>query len=296
MGQEGVGQVQLRHLARHADLFSRLMVLCPFIFIWTSPTSPSLLLQPTEVAATHWVPLRALLSSSLRTRELVDISSRFGKKDGPVLRYMLRFMLGKMMFSAVRLIPSESVFASSIPGFIPDPQKKLTLFSGLARGSFGVPSSTTPSGPLLLWGLTLGILADLLEMLPPHNAIELWQYPTFTSPDLRLLVYLFTYKLRQDNARHLSDGTWPSQTAVDASTAAVAVSEAEPHQTKPNEVGVGGLGAGSKPSYTLSLMLSGYYERVNVAIAVFLAMRVAAAGSLGYYAFRTWKLWRRLGR
>lgn len=269
------------------------MVLCPFIFILTSPTSPSLLLQPTEVAATHWVPLRALLSSSLRTRELVDISSRFGKKDGPVLRYILRLMLGKMMFSAVRLIPSESIFASSIPGFIPDPQKSATPFAGLARGSFGLPSSTTPSGPLLLWGLTLGILADLLDMFPPHNAIELWQYPTFTSPDLRLLVYLFTYKLRQDNARHLSDGTWPSQTAVDASTAAVAVSEAEPHQAKLHGVGRGGIGAGNRPSHALSLMLSGYYERVNVAIAVFLAMRIAAICGLGYYAFRTRKLWRR---
>ncbi len=266
------------------------MVLCPFLFILTSPASPSLLLQPTEVAATHWVPLRALLSSSLRARELVDISSRFGKKDGPVLRYILRFMLGKMMFSAVRLIPSESVFASSIPGFIPDAQRDVTLFSGLARGSFGLPSSTKPSGPLLLWGLTLGILADLLVLLPPHNAVELWQYPTFTSPDLRLLVYLFTYRLRQDNARHLSDGTWPSQTAVDTSTAAVAVSEAEPHQAKPNDAGVGRLGVGSRPSHTLSLMLSGYYERVNVAIAVFLAMRIVAAGGLGYYAFRTWKL------
>jgi hypothetical protein len=268
---------------------TRLMVLCPFIFIIASPLSSPLLLQPTEVAATHWVPLRGLLSSSLRTRELVDVSSRFGKKDGPLLRGILRLMLGKMVFSAVRLIPSESVFASSIPGFIPDPSERATLFSGLARGSFGVPSSTTRSGPLLLWGLTLGILADLLEMLPPHNAIELWQYPTFTTPDLRLLVYLITYKRRKDNARHLSDGTWPRQTAVDANTAAVAVSEAEPRQAKPNAVGIGGFGVGGRPSHTLSLMLTGYYERINVAIALFLALRMAAAGVLGYFTFRAWK-------
>jgi hypothetical protein len=265
------------------------MVLCPFIFVLTSPTSPSVLLQPTEVAATHWVPLRALLSSSLRTRELVDVSSRFGTKDGPVARGILRFMLGKMMFSAIRLIPSESVFASSISGFVPDPESKFSLFSGLARGSFGVPSSTARSGPLLLWGLTLGILADLLEMLPPNNAIELWHYPTFTPPDLRLLIFLFTYKLRKDNARHLSDGTWPSQTALDANTVAVAVSEAEPRPGKPNHVGIGGLGVGGRPSHAISLMLSGYYERVNIAIAVFLAMRFAVVGGLGSFAFWTWR-------
>lgn len=269
------------------------MVLCPFVFVTTSPLSPPLLLQPTEVAATHWVPLRGLLSSSLRTRELVDISSRIGKKDGPLLRGILRLMLGKMTFSAVRLIPSESVYASSIPGFIPDPSKNATLFSGLARGSFGVPSSNVQSGPLLLWGLTLGVLADILDMLPPHNAVELWQYPTFTTPDLRFLVYLFTYRLRKDNARHLSDGTWPSQTAVDASTAAMVVSEAEPHQAKLNNVGIGGLSVGGRPSHALSLMLSGYYERMNIAIAVFLTMRIAAAGALGYLSLRTWKLWRR---
>ncbi len=269
------------------------MVVCPFIFIMTSPVSPPLLLQPTEVAAAHWVPLRGLLSSSLRTRELVDVSSRFGKKDGPLLRGILRLLLGKMTFSAVRLIPSESVFASSIPGFIPEPSKNVSRFSGLARGSFGVPSSTARSGPLLLWGLTLGILADLLEMLPPHNAVELWQYPTFTTLDLRFLIYLFTYKLRKENARHLSDGTWPSQIAVDASTAAVVVSEAEPHRGKPSDVGIGGLGVGRRPSHALSLMLSGYYERINIAIAVFLTVRIAAAGALGYLTFREWRLRRR---
>jgi hypothetical protein len=273
-------------------LLIRLMVLCPFIFVLTSPLSPSLLPQPTEVGATHWVPLRGLLSPSLRTRELVDVSSRFGKQDGRLIRIILRFMLGKMMFSAVRLIPSESLFASSIAGFIPENSKGSAIFSGLGRGVFGIPSSTARSTPLLLWGLTLGIIADLLEMLPPHNAIELWQYPTFTTPDLRLLIYLCTYRLRKNNARHLNAGTWPNQTAVDASTAAVAVSEAEPRQAMPSDVGVGGLGVGGRQTHALSLMLSGYYERMNVAIAAFLLIRMLATGGFGYLFFRSWKKWR----
>jgi hypothetical protein len=266
------------------------MVLCPFIFVLTSPDSPQLLLQPTEVASTHWVSLRALLSPSLRTRERVDVSSRLGKQDGPLLRWILRMTMGKMIFSAVQLIPSESLFASSIPGFVPKPSEKATLFTGLARGSFGVPESTSRSGPLLLWGLTLGILADLLEMLPPHNAIELWKYPTFTAPDLRVLIWIFTYRLRKNNARQLSDGTLPSQTAVDATTAAVAVSEGEPRQMRSADVGIGGLGVGQNPSsHALRNMLSGYYDRMNVAIITFLCLRFATAGGLGYAAFRTWR-------
>jgi hypothetical protein len=54
--------------------------------------------------------------------------------------------------------------------------------------------------PLLLWGLTLGILADFLDMLPPHQAVQLWKYPTFTvsaavllgrAPDLTLSALRF---------------------------------------------------------------------------------------------------------
>lgn len=268
------------------------MVLCPFIYVITSPLSPALLPQPTEVAATHWVPLRALLSSSLRTHELVDVSTRFGKHDGILVRGILRLLLGKMAFSAIRLIPSESLFASITPGFIPDPSKSSILFTGLARGAFGVPSSTGRTGPLLLWGLTLGILADLLQMLPPHNAVGLWQYPTFTTPDLRLLIFLFTYRLRRDNARYLNSGTWTSQTAVDVSTAAVAVSEAEPRQVRPSGVGIDGLGVGGRSTDVPSLMLSGYYERINVAIAFFLLTRMTAAAGLGYLTIHAW---RRLG-
>ena len=270
-------------------MYTRLLVLCPFVFVITSAVYPSLLLQPAEVAATHWVPLQGLLSPSLRTRELVDVSSRIGKKDGPLRRLMLRFMLGKMAFSAIRLIPSESLFASSIPGFIPQHSENTTGLSALARGSFGLSSSTNHPGAPLLWGLTLGILADLLEMLPPHNAIELWHFPTFTTPDLRILIYLITYKLRKNNARHLSDGTWPSQTAVDASAAAVAISEVDLRRGKPNVVGQGRLGVGDRPSHALSLMLSGYYERMNIAIAVFLVTRITAAGALGYCIFRALK-------
>jgi len=272
-----------------------LMVLCPYIFLMTGRTVPPVQPQPTEVAAIHWVPLRALLSPTTRTREYVDISSRLAKQGGPVIRQLLRIFMGKMMFSAVNLIPSESVYASSIPGFVPEKGGDAPgPVSGWAQAPYGIPHSSQSLAfqqPLLLWGLTLGVLADFLDMLPPHNALKLWRYPTFTTPDLRLLVYLFTRSLRKNNAGDLSAGTWPNQTAVDATTQAiaVAVSETEPTPSTHNRVGIGGLGVGSDPRHAVGKMLSGYYERINVAIAVFLAYRTILGAAIATWLYRTWR-------
>ena len=301
-----------------------LMVLCPYLFLLTTPVVPPLQLQPTEVAATHWVSLRALLTPSQRTQELVDVSSRFARQGGRIVATILHLLMGKMSLSAIQLIPSESLFATSIPGFIPTPDDSQTssIYTGLAQGSFGIPQSTTyrTQPPLHLWGLTLGVLADLLDLLPPHNAVKLWKYPTFTAPDLALLIYIFTYTTRLNNARDLSAGFWPNQTAVDTTTNAVApapttrtttvVSEAEPRQLSQveqraatgAEISIGGEGVGAhirtgagvegKPDHAVGKMLSGYYDRMNVAIGVFLVYRLLLGAGLGVWGVRLWRRWR----
>src|SRR5436305_15279350 len=144
-----------------AEILSSLMVLCPYVFVITEPTIPPLALQPTEVAAAHWVPLRALLSPSLRTFEYVDLSSRFAKQGGPVLRAVLRVLLGKMRFSAVQLIPSESLFSSLTDGFIPrNAMKPSSIISKLAQAEFGIPMSWSyATQRLLLLELTLVVMA-----------------------------------------------------------------------------------------------------------------------------------------
>ncbi|EXJ93693.1 hypothetical protein A1O1_02085 [Capronia coronata CBS 617.96] len=285
-----------------------LMVLCPYIFLLTGKTSPSIQPQPTEVASVHWVSLRALLSPSLRTREAVDISSRMAKHVGPLLHRLIRLSIGKMLFSAVRLVPTESIYASSIPGFIPtEGGDKLFTMSSWAQAPFGIPSSSqslTHQQPILLWGLTLGVLADLLDQLPPFNAVALWEYPTFTVPDLRLIVYIMTCQFRKASAESLSSGSWPSQTAVDATTEATAVTTSEPAPTvseaeplkltkqpsfEKHSVGIGGLGVGSDPQHAVGKLLHGYYDRLNVAIAVFLAYRTAILAGAAIWAFRLWK-------
>lgn len=275
-----------------------LMVLCPYIFLHTSKNTPRLKPSPAEVASVHWVPLRALLSPKLRTREYVDTASRMAKPGGPVLQLILRLLLGKMMLSAVKLVPSESVFASSAPGFIPIEGE--SAFTGLAEGAFGIPSSNQGLAhlqPLMLWGLTLGVLADFLDMLPPYNAIRLWNYPTFTPPDLRLFVWIFTYSMRKKNAHDLNAGTWPykrrrraSQTAMDVTSHAVAVTEAEPITLEgQNAVGIEGSGVGSNPKDHVARLLEGYYSRMNWAIAAFLIYRTAIGSVALYHLYQMWR-------
>lgn len=276
------------------------MVLCPFVFLTTRSDSPTLKLQPTEVASTHWIPLRALLSPSLRTVEYVDMSQRFASQGGFLTRLAVRSMMGWMQFSAIRLLPSESQQCTSTPGFVPDDQdSKMSVFQRFKAWTL---SNQADSGdihrPLLLWGLTLGILADFLDMLPPHSAVQLWKYPTFTAPDLRLILSVVTYQLRKRNALKVTSGARPNNTATDSETSALPVTSNPIHDD--NEVGIGGLGVGryygpadraaDGSSYAVGIMLRGYYQRLRVAIWVLLAWRMTLGSAA---AFTAWRFLRR---
>ncbi|KAL2007638.1 hypothetical protein VTN00DRAFT_7620 [Thermoascus crustaceus] len=285
-----------------------LMVLCPFIFLLTSASSPVLKLQPAEVASTHWVSLRALLSPSLRTIEHVDLSERYSSRGGFLARLLYRSMVGLMQFSAIRLIPTESLQCPSVPGFIPDDSSNKKSLSPLQKWKAWYLShqadSNDRSRPLLLWGLTLGILADFLDMLPPHNAVKLWKYPTFTPPDMRLIVSLLTYRLRKRNALRVRALGRPNETAVDSQTAALPVTHDESADGDadhdPNEVGIGGMGVGryygkdsaKADTHAVGIMLRGYYDRLRVAIYVFIAWRLAAGSIAALYAWK-WFRWLR---
>src|SRR5690348_14259771 len=134
------------------------MVHCPFVFLWMRSDSPSLKLQPTEVAATHWVPLRILLSPSSREAEYVDLSVRYAKRAGNFVRLVCRSVVGLMQFSAIRLTPTESLCCNSIPEFFPDvceAQHSQSLFR--TWGTWRRASKAESQRPLLLWGLTLDI-------------------------------------------------------------------------------------------------------------------------------------------
>lgn len=288
------------------DHIFRLMVLCPYVFLLVEPNVPPLNLQPTEVASAHWVSLRALLSPRQRTVEYQDVSNRLAKQEVGVKRWFLRMMLGRMLFAAIRLIPSESKYCSTIADFVPqETPARSRLHTVWSRslpwwftGRKSAPSSA-PGKPLLLWGLTLGVAADFLELLPPHNALELWTYPTFTPWDVRLTCWAMSYPFRTAKARELGLSNLKSTTLGDAvnswsvSTPPHEVTHwAAAPEEKPGEVGRGGLGIGSvrngsRPS-GVSVLIDGYYEIVRRAVKVALVARLSTALVLSVY------LWRRL--
>lgn len=265
---------------------SRIMVLSPFVFLHTSPTSPPLVLQPTEVASTHWVPLHILLSPSVRTYEYVDVSSRYSFVSY-VPKLIVRSLLGEMRFSAVRLIPSESLYTSEAKEFFAESDSALTAsFPRLAyEWITGYElKQKEHKGDLLLWGLTLGMLADFLDMLPPHNAVQLWDYPTFTSPDVRLIVNILTSGLKRRNRGKLGR----NQTAVDSETAAVDIGGPEASQNGADENPPSrDTGEDSKADdeegYAVGIMLDGYYALMARGVKLAAGFRL-----LGFLGLLVW--------
>ncbi|RAR01410.1 nudix family hydrolase [Stemphylium lycopersici] len=284
-----------------------LMVLCPYIYLLTSPFYPAQRLQPTEVASSHWVPIRALLSPALRTHEYADVSARLAKSELGIKRWFLQAMLSKMMFAAIQLVPANSTHCATIPDFIPiadAPQGVLSNF----RDSLGGPESRSRDRkpPLLLWGLTLGVVSDFLEHMPPHNALELWTYPTFTNWDVRFIMWAMSYRFRAQKSLEMStaassvsnttskDATeLPTQDFPGIGSEAIGSLEEE----KPGEVGIAGLGVGRgwgqsgrakmmARGAAVNSMLEGYYPFVRRAVATALVGRISVAALAAYFAWR----------
>jgi len=286
----------------------RLMVLCPYVYLLTSSEYPPQRLQPTEVASTHWVPLRALLSPAVRTFEYADVSARLAKSDLGIKRWFMQAMLSEMMFAAIRLIPSMSTYCSTISGFVPEgPPPDDAGFIGKVRGMLGGPEASYPtrSQPLLLWGLTLGVISDFLEHIPPHNALELWTYPTFTNWDVRFTMWAMSYSFRKRKSMEMNASADAAFVVDDGPNShemqkqALAGKETvEPEE--PGEVGIAGLGVGRNwgkkgrskliaRGAAVNSMLEGYYPIVRRAVAVALAGRITVAALLGVYLWKTYR-------
>lgn len=278
------------------------MVLCPYVFLLTGCDSPVLELQPDEVASTHWVSLNVLLSPASRTVENVDMTQRLANTGGLMARLASRAMMGYMQFSAISLNPTETLQCSTNLKRNLEAAQPPTLLQACKSMFCKSQARSDQKPPLLLWGLTLGILADFLDMLPPHTAVQLWNYPNFTSPDLRLLINILTYQLRKRNVHQVKFGARrrPSNTAIDGETAALPVVVEDREGDDRNQVGIGGLGVGryygssdkspDESAYAVGIMLKGYYEKVRVALYIFVAWRVTM-GSVA--ALCVWRYLRR---
>jgi len=288
---------------------SRLMVLCPYLYLLTSPAYPAQRLQPTEVASSHWVPVRALLSPGLRTYEYADVSARLAKSELGIKRWFLQAMLSKMMFAAIRLLPTNSTHCATIPDFMSESVDRADGWCGYIKDALMGPKARhrDRKPPLLLWGLTLGVLSDFLEHMPPHNALELWTYPTFTNWDVRFIMWAMSYRFRRQRALEMSTVTSSvSYTTIGKDSGNAPVqdfpgigSEAMGAlYEKPGEVGISGLGVGREWGQTgrakmvtrgaaVPSLLEGYYPLVGKAVAMALMGRLSVATLLAVWAWRT---------
>ncbi len=282
------------------------MVLCPYIYLLTSPAYPSQRLQPTEVASSHWVPLRALLSPSLRTYEYADVSARLAKSELNIKRWFLQLMLSKMMFGAIRLMPANSTYCALIPDFMPrDDETATGLLDSVKMALLGPEARYEDKRPpLLLWGLTLGVVSDFLEHLPPHNALELWTYPTFTNWDVRFVMWALSYRFKKQKAIEMSTIEISPSSVQDTDNLAVH----NPPRTRNEDSGkssekrvadIGTKGSSVRSSWgqtgrakmiargaAVNSMLEGYYPIVRTAVATALAARI---GVVAIIALVAWK-------
>ena len=151
-----------------------LMVLCPYVFLVTQHEIPPLKLQPSEVAATHWVPLRKLLDPRQRTVVFEDVSSRLANQETGVKKWMLSMILGKMQFAAICLEPTESLHSEESPAEHALQDNRFAQLSGRDQAKnvlsriwrtdlFNQYPLPRREGPLLLWGLTLGGMLTLIR-------------------------------------------------------------------------------------------------------------------------------------
>lgn len=249
------------------------------------------MLQPTEVHSAHWVSLRALFAYSIRTHGNCDVSERLNKYNSTAARYFLRLLFGQMRFSATHLMPTESLWCNS---FLPP-----SPTSHIKNLLLGISASTTVTNPpppqhppLLLWGLTLGIIAEFLGPLS-SGVPDFWTWPTFSSWDYRLAVWLFTYSFRARKLRELRSagggggggndrGNIPTQlSGLDSITfcASSSIGKQDIEEKGKQEKRISVVGK----------MLDGYFDRAMYAAALVLFFRLGLATAflfacITYYA------------
>lgn len=224
-----IGQLDDREIT--TSLGKRLlMILSPFVFLQLTPqTTP---VEPSHGTTLHWVPLAALLPRPVGegprwSSVSVDASSRLAPRHSPVLRLLVRLLVGGMKFPAI-LIPSVSVTTLTEP----IDEKAIDAKRAHVESAGSIPKQPSSfklrprrgqdEETLKLWGLSLGMTLDLLAhmappearrggagalLLPPDAEAELLRipvmapslasvFPRFGYPDVNFWIWVFGKRYR----------------------------------------------------------------------------------------------------
>ncbi|KAL1916314.1 uncharacterized protein VTP21DRAFT_5931 [Calcarisporiella thermophila] len=203
-----------------------LMILSPFVYLQMSPITPQMTIQLREVASAHWIPLSIFydyLEHPRWTPISVDLSRRlFPYFTSGLFRKFLRTIMGEMHFHCINM-----------PNYIETPQSSdspLTSHTSTSTTIAYSPTSATSSskiseeiqgmleqriapGKLRLWGLTLQMTSNLLDLMEhdargPHRPLD-GQMPRFDFIDINLLVLMFIKLGKRDERR----GNWTTSWA-----------------------------------------------------------------------------------
>ncbi|THG98462.1 hypothetical protein EW026_g3725 [Hermanssonia centrifuga] len=235
-----VGQLDDREIT--TSLGKRLlMILSPFVFLQLTPhTTP---IDPAPGTSLHWVPLSELLPDSLtagkeqagpRVRRprwssvTVDASSRLAPRHSPLLRFLVKVLVGNMKFPAILINPAATSTITSAPtdDKVID-QKRAFVENGAhvtgtglnRQGSLSKLRPRQRNEELKLWGLSLGMTLDLLAhmalptagngadaLVPPDAQIigvpalapSLTSvFPRFSYPDVNFWIWVFAKRYRE---------------------------------------------------------------------------------------------------
>ncbi|KAI0691341.1 hypothetical protein BC835DRAFT_1360832 [Cytidiella melzeri] len=179
-----IGQLDDREIT--TSLGKRLlMILSPFVFLQLTPhTTP---VDPAPGTTLHWVPLTELMPDILTARRdkgkkkqqnelreqrprwssvTVDASSRLASRHSPILRLLIRVLVGNMTFPAIVIDPAVTMSVTSLPADEKSiDAKRARLETG--HSAPHLPRRRRGNGELKLWGLSLGMTLDLLAQMTP---------------------------------------------------------------------------------------------------------------------------------
>ena len=242
--------------------------------------------------------------------------------------------LGRMLYGAVRLAPGESLYAEdgdpSVEGdsrgdrargggswsgtgeptqedflkrivrvILDDAPWVQRVFAGTQDGD-----SADPRRSLLLWGLTQGIISDLLGLMPSRRDFTWWHWPVLSRPDIRFMTWLVSYRFRRGKLEALrrssGDGNGGGvgggkvPVLIEEGIGTVKGERAEEMVTgkKPGQEvdGKGVVKARATVFSAAGFVLDGYFEQAQRAIFITLFLRAVVGAAAAMY------FWRRFAR
>ncbi|KAG4096997.1 hypothetical protein H8356DRAFT_941818 [Neocallimastix lanati (nom. inval.)] len=204
-----LGQLDHREIRSLAS-FKKLMILCPHVYLQISPATPPMHVNSDEIQSIHWVPLTFFMYDNF-----IDNWKRISYPSVKIL-YLLKwlkvlerssqyyylwkkieeFILGKVYYGGILLpsdmkcnvknVKSESVVGTSTP----------VIGSHRRNSNASFLPFSNKKKPLILWGITLGITSDLVDLLYkpeelPLMSIKELASARFSHKDLDLMVRCF---------------------------------------------------------------------------------------------------------